>query len=312
MPNTNKSLRTVSSNFVIPVGTQVVIQTKLETSSGGFRKMGAVAFVVRSPPSNAELYEIQFSDGSVAQTNFENLVLRRREIDMLLADNEFDYRPYVIYRCRVGSRAFGLSHEDSDDDLRGIFLPPANVHWSLKQLPEQVESIENGVDEVYWEVEKFVRLALKANPNILETLWTPDVLHSTPVAERLREMRQSFLSKHVYKTYSGYVLSQFRKMKNRIEQKGRFKPKHAMHLIRLLYSGIHAVKHGEILVDVSAHRDELLSIRNEDIRFEEVVRLAYRLDEEFQSAFEKTRLPAQPDLEAIDAFLIDARRSRVE
>ena len=309
MSEANKSIRSMSPNFVIPVGTQVVLQKKILTDSGGFRKMGTVAFVVRSPSDNSHPYEIQFSDGCLATVGFEDLVLRRREIDMLLQDDEFDFSPHVIYRCRVGSRAFGLSHEGSDDDLRGIYLPPADRHWSLKKLPEQVERIEDGIDEVYWELEKFVRLALKANPNILETLWTPDVLHSTPVGDELRAIRSAFLSKHVYKTYSGYVLSQFRKMKNRVENKGSFKPKHAMHLIRLLYSGIHAVQFGEIMVDVSEHRDQLLAIRYEQIPLDQVVEIAHRLDQDFQRAFEKTKLPEQPDVPTIDSFLIEARRS---
>ena len=50
-----------------------------------------------------------------------------------------DLRPWIIYRCQVGSKAFGLAAEDSDDDLRGIYLPPARLHWSLRRLPEQLE-----------------------------------------------------------------------------------------------------------------------------------------------------------------------------
>jgi hypothetical protein len=36
-----------------------------------------------------------------------------------------DLRPWVIYRCQIGSRAFGLAGDDSDDDLRGIYRPLA-------------------------------------------------------------------------------------------------------------------------------------------------------------------------------------------
>ena len=65
------------------------------------------------------------------------------------------------------------------------------LHWSLAKLPEQIERIENGEDVVFWEIEKFVRLALKANPNVLETLWTPVVLYATDTGQRLRELRRS-------------------------------------------------------------------------------------------------------------------------
>lgn len=142
----------------------------------------------------------------------------------------------MVNRCKVGSKAFGLDHEGSDDDLRGIFLPPADRHWSLYKVAPQIEINTDGDDEVYWEIEKFFKLALKANPNILETLWAPIVLDCSPIAEMIRTHRQAFLSKHLYKTYSGYVLSQFRRMKNSYEKTGKYKTKHAMHLVRLLYS----------------------------------------------------------------------------
>ena len=226
--------------------------------------------------------------------------------------NPEQLKPFVIYRCQVGSKAFGLSSESSDDDIRGIFLPPAEQHWSLYEVPQQLEFNDGQLDEVYWELEKFLRLALKANPNILETLWTPMVLEASPIAQRLREMRAVFLSKHIYKTYSGYAISQFRRMKNSFEKKGSFKTKHAMHLVRLLHSGIGALQTGEIMVDVSEFRSELLAIRNAQYSFEEVEQMATELNKRFADAFEETRLPEQPDFDAVDRFLIEARRSVVD
>ena len=60
---------------------------------------------------------------------------------------------HVIYRCVIGSRAYGLEHEASDTDRRGVYLPPAELHWSLQGVPEQVENdvakpIENAVNTV--------------------------------------------------------------------------------------------------------------------------------------------------------------------
>ena len=81
-----------------------------------------------------------------------------------------------------------------------------------------------------------------------------------------------------------------------------------MHLIRLLHSGIHALKNAEILVDVGNLRDELLNIRAGNLSIEEVRRRAIDLDTEFQTAFERTSLPEQPNFEKIDAFLVEARR----
>ena len=150
-----------------------------------------------------------------------------------------------------------------------VYLPPPRLHWSLYKLPEQLESAGAGHDVVYWEVEKFLKLVLKANPNVLEVLWTPEVLHADEVGQRLRAIRQAFLSRHLYKTYSGYVLSQFRRMANAFQRTGAYKAKHAMHLVRLLYSGIEALRTGAIRVDVGEHRAELLAIKSGAWSFEQ-------------------------------------------
>lgn len=39
----------------------------------------------------------------------------------------------------------------------------ARLHWGLAGVPEQLESEH---EECYWELEKFIRLALKANPGV--------------------------------------------------------------------------------------------------------------------------------------------------
>jgi uncharacterized protein len=332
------SFRKLLPTFVISAGTQVVLKVaKALTGGEQFRPAGSVGVVLKSPPDNRQPYLVRFADGETVTAFFHELALRRREVEDELGQVSEDLRPWIIYRCQVGSKAFGLASDDSDDDLRGIFLPPARLYWSLRLLPEQLEFNtsrkgdrsnlperpegccaqigpvpSSAQDEVYWELEKFLRLALKANPSVLETLWTPLVLLADETARELRAMRQAFLSKHVYKTYSGYVLSQFRRMANAHKAKGTYKPKHAMHLIRLLHSGIAALATGDIRIDVAEHREELLHIRNGGLPFEEVKRRALALDERFQQAFERTSLPEQPDYARVDEFLIRARRKMVD
>jgi uncharacterized protein len=313
MDTGDHSFRKLLPTFVISAGSQVVLKVAKALSHGEqIKPPGSVGVVLESPPNNNDPYIVCFADGETVKARFDEFALRRREVEDELGEISVDLRPYVIYRCRVGSKAFGLASDNSDDDLRGIYLPPARLHWSLRRLPEQLEFAEENRDEVYWEMGKFLRLALKANPNVLETLWTPLVLQADETTQELRAIRQSFLSKHVYKTYSGYVLSQFRRMANAHKAQGTYKPKHAMHLIRLLYSGIAALETGEIRIDVAEHRDELLHIRLGGLPFEKVKCRALELDERFQQAFERTALPEQPDYARVDDFLIHARRRMVD
>jgi predicted nucleotidyltransferase len=222
---------------------------------------------------------------------------------------EAELRRYVILRCVVGSRAYGLDQEGSDTDRRGIYLPPADLHWSLGGVPDQLEDAQ--AQETYWELQKFLTLALRANPNILECLYTPAVEMATPLAEDLLEMRSIFLSRHVYQTYNGYVMSQFKKLETDLRVRGEIRWKHAMHLIRLLLAGVQTLREGFVPVRVEEHRDRLLAIRRGETPWTEVNRWRLSLHEEFDAAYAATRLPERPDYAAADAFLIRARRSMV-
>jgi predicted nucleotidyltransferase len=306
------SFRHLLPGFIIPAGTQVVLKLEKTRADGTLRPRGSIAIVEQSPADNGYAYTLRFADGDTVKAYFGELAIRRKEIDDELTLTGADLRPFIVYRCQVGSRAFGLATDDSDDDLRGIYLPPARLHWSLFKLPEQLEFAEGGNDEVYWELEKFLKLALKANPNVLETLWTPLVLHADESAQQLRAMRDAFLSRHLYKTYSGYVLSQFRRMANAEAKTGTYRAKHAMHLVRLLHSGIEALRSGEIRIDVAEHREELLAIRSGALSFDEAKARALELDRVFQEAYRETKLPEQPDYRRADEFLIAARRRMVD
>ncbi|MEK6238196.1 MAG: nucleotidyltransferase domain-containing protein, partial [Planctomycetales bacterium] len=302
-----------SAERTIPAGSQVVLNVAKTLADGArIKPPGSVGVVMEAPPHHHDPYVIRFADGQTVQATGSELSLRRREVDDELIQPPEKLRDYVFYQCQVGSKAFGLADESSDDDLRGIYLPPAELHWSMYRLPEQLEFDQGDQDEVYWELEKFLKLALKANPSILETLWTPLVLQSNEIAEELRDLREAFLSKHVYKTYSGYALSQFRRMANAYEKTQRYKPKHAMHLIRLMRSGIFALQTGEIRIDVGEHREDLLRVKAGELSFEEVRAEAHRLIEEFQAAFESTQLPDQPDFARADDFLIRSRRKMTD
>lgn len=220
-----------------------------------------------------------------------------------------DLEQCIVYRCIVGSRAFGLDVEASDTDYRGIFVPPADLHWSLDGVPEQIELEDS--DEIYWELQKFLRLALRANPNVLECLYTPLVEKSDAIATELLNEKQRFLSKLVYQKYNGYAISQFRKLEQELRNRGEIKWKHVMHLIRLLLSGTTLLEDAYVAVNVGEHRDLLMAIRRGELPWDDVNTLRLDLHRKFDQAFDKTTLPERPDVEWVNAFLIKARRSMV-
>lgn len=297
-------------HLIYTAGTQVVALRDVLSQDGSvLHPRGAAGVVVKAPVDPEHLYRVRFLDG------YEES-LRRDEVVMLAKFKEGDltaappadtppYFDHVIYRCVIGSRAYGLDDDQSDTDYRGIFLPPAQLHWSLYGVPDQIERYET--QEQYWELQRFLVLALKANPNVLECLYTTLVEKATPLAEELLAMRDAFLSKLVYQTYNGYVMSQFKKMQADLRNQGQVKWKHVMHLLRLLISGIEVLQTGHVPVRMDAHRDQLRSIKRGEVPWEETESWRGSLHRDFEAAFRKTELPERPDYERVNAFLIRAR-----
>ncbi len=297
-------------------GTQVVAQKDVMAANDRIaHPAGAVGVIVRSPVDRTHAYRVKFSDGLEAPIHHDQLVRlsefkvgQIRDHDSPLMSAGLYER--VIYRCVIGSRAYGLDDEASDTDRRGIYLPPAELHWSLYGVPEQLEN--DVTQEVYWELQKFIVLALKANPNVLECLYSPIVEDVTPLGEDLLQIRDAFLSKLVFQTFSGYVASQFKKMQTDIRNQGRVKWKHVMHLIRLLLSGTHVLRDGTMIVDVGQHRDQLLTIKRGEMPFAEADSCRNALQRELESAYQTTTLPDRPDYQRANAFLVDARRRALQ
>lgn len=282
-------------HIVIPEGTKVLT-----------RSAGRVGVVVHAPSAPEHSYRVRFPDG--AEESFrraELTIFKHVQAEVPGGPDSTDLYRFVIYRCIVGSTAYGLSQDGSDTDRRGFYLPPGDLEWSLAGVPEQLES-EN--EEVYWEIEKFIRLALKANPNVLECLYSPLVETCTPLAHDLIEMRHIFLSQYVHRTHNAYVLSQFKKLEQDLRNHGQIRCKHVMHLIRLLLSGVEVLKHGFVPLRVDEYRDRLLAIRRGDVSWEDVERWRLALHKELDEALSATSLPGHPDYQRANDFLIRVRR----
>ncbi|MGH9943273.1 MAG: nucleotidyltransferase domain-containing protein [Pyrinomonadaceae bacterium] len=298
--------------LIIPVGTQIVTLVEAKGRGGGHTcPPGAVGEITAAPQDNSHAYHVRFPDGTEAALRRHEFAVRKHHQagELLRPEDgmaDFNLYEHVIYVCVVGSRAYGLDDEASDVDRRGIYLPPAEQHWSLYGVPEQLEN--KSAEECYWELQKFLTLALKANPNVLECLYTPLVERATPLAQELLEMRSAFLSRLVYQTYNGYVMSQFKKLEQDLRNRGAVRHKHAMHLIRLLLEGISVLCSGFLPVRMDEHRTRLLAIRRGEMPWEEIDRWRLSLHQDFDAAFADTKLPERPDYERVNAFLIRARR----
>lgn len=120
-------------------------------------------------------------------------------------------KPCTVIDTLVGSRAWGVSHEGSDEDRRGVFVLPLPWTAGLVEPPLDLVSLDGS--HTYWEIGKAIRQALRADPNTLEMLFAdPEVVD--PLGAGLVEMRAGFLSQEIYGSFGRYALSQLDRLEH--------------------------------------------------------------------------------------------------
>lgn len=298
---------------LVSAGTQVVVLSEsVGSHARSVHPAGAVGIVVRTPVGVETGYIIRFHDGFEVTRDRREFEILKHFNDRLPAsptEEAFDLESLVILRCVVGSRAYGLETEGSDTDLRGVFVAPAEMQWSLFGAPDQFE--DNSTQSCYWELQKFLTMALKANPNVLECLYSPLIDKETELGTELLNIKGKFLSRVVFQTFNGYALSQFKKLEQDLRNRGEVRWKHAMHLLRLLITGAATLRESRVPVRVERHRDRLLAVKRGELTWDAVERWRGELHREFEAALDVSDLPPRPDYTAVNAFLIQARRAMV-
>ena len=118
----------------------------------------------------------------------------------------------LLYEYIRGSQAYGTSTPESDEDHGGIYIAPEKALMGLG-FDYQEEILDEKGDTCWWEIGRFLQLALKSNPTVLEALFIPDdkVIYEHPLITELKKYRDQFLTKRCFKPLGGYMVSQIEK-----------------------------------------------------------------------------------------------------
>jgi predicted nucleotidyltransferase len=211
----------------------------------------------------------------------------------------------VILKALVGSHLYGLDTEDSDYDYNGIFLEPTSSILSLHK-PSQTH-VTHDPDSTLHEVEKFMWLAAKGNPTVLELLFCPEYTVLEFEGQWLLDIRHDFLSDAVRASFGGYAYQQAVKLQKR-ENEGMvgFNPavknryaKHARHCFRLLRQGRELLETGT-LNPVLQNPDEYFAIG--ELPVAALVQKFHEEYEVFKQA--KSVLPKEPQWDKLNQKLL--------
>jgi predicted nucleotidyltransferase len=100
----------------------------------------------------------------------------RQEIINALKALEIEKNIKIIYAVESGSRAWGFASENSDWDVRFIYVHPKDWYLDIDSHKDNIERmLPNELDLSGWEVQKALRLFRKSNPSLMEWLQSPIV-----------------------------------------------------------------------------------------------------------------------------------------
>lgn len=121
----------------------------------------------------------------------------------------------TIFLTRHGSHAYGTNIETSDEDYKGVAIPPLKYFLGTMHHFEQAELKSPDPDAVIYDIRKFFNLSAANNPSLIEVLFTDpsDHLYVDNLGQEILNHRDDFLSKRIRFSFAGYANSQLHRIK---------------------------------------------------------------------------------------------------
>lgn len=139
-----------------------------------------------------------------------NKIIGAHDNLLWMKDNSFER---LIFLTRHGSHAYGTNTPESDEDFRGVCIPPREYFVGFLNNFEQL--VRSDPDAQIFDIRKFFTLAVQNNPNVLEILFTDeaDHIHVTKVGQEMLSHREEFISKAAKQRFIGYTRQQAHRIK---------------------------------------------------------------------------------------------------
>ncbi len=101
----------------------------------------------------------------------------------------------ILYCAESGSRATGLSSEDSDYDARFIYIRKPEDYLKLEPMRDVIEwQCDDTFDVCGWDIKKALILAYRSNPTLLEWISSPVVYKEAEDWQPIAEVIKNFFS----------------------------------------------------------------------------------------------------------------------
>jgi len=233
----------------------------------------------------------------------------------------------------MGSQAYGVSNDLSDQDIYGFCVPPKELVFphlagEIPGFGRQIQRFEvwqeHHVQDFAKEVErdfsvygivKYFQLCMENNPNMIDSLFVPQncVIHSTQIGVMVRENRRMFLHKGSWHKFKGYAYAQMNKIGQKANasnpkrqeaiEKFGYDVKFAYHVVRLMNEVEQILVEGDL--DLQRNREQLKSIRRGEWTLDQLKEYFTNKEHALETAYANSKLPHGPDEERVKELLLN-------
>ena len=120
----------------------------------------------------------------------------KETIFQILTDIEKREQVKIFFACESGSRGWGFPSQDSDYDVRFLYIRPPSWYLSIQKRRDVIERpIDAVLDVSGWDIQKALQLLWKSNTALLEWLQAPIIYQEKHgLMEPLRAMIADYFS----------------------------------------------------------------------------------------------------------------------
>lgn len=235
---------------------------------------------------------------------------------------------HTILRVLVGSEAYGLNVGTGDRDEKGVCLEPVEAMLGFSRFEQyeyrtaseregrnDAKSEPGDLDLTIYSLRKFLQLALKGNPTIVEMLFLKSYIEVSSLGHKLQELAPKIISRQAGKAYLGYMQAQKQRLLgerggkdvNRpdLVEKYGFDTKYAMHAVRLGLQGIELLtKQTLTLPLVGVDKSVLLDIRNGMQTLKWVTDYIQFLEGVLKELIHVSPLQERPDVQSVEEWMV--------
>lgn len=231
-----------------------------------------------------------------------------------------------LFATVSGAHLYGFPSPDSDVDLRGCHQLPLREVVGLTHPIETYE--KNGyhdgieIDIVSHDIGKYFSLLVKNNGYVLEQIFSPLIVVGAEFLEQLRPIATRCITRHHYHHYRGF----YGRQRQLIEKETAKRAKPVLYAYRVLLTGIHLLRTGEMeanLLNLNdsfklPYIDDLVASKTAEkiappgLDWEFHASELDRLERVLESAYQASNLSEDRDSESVNQFLVELRLGSFE